>query len=138
MTSVAVEDAVAAAVSAEFGLRGTMRRLDLPEPAGFLCPVIEAVHDAGGLYIADEVQPGFARTGDSMWGFQRDRGTGEPDGATAVGIVNDMRERRVLISATGPLGNMLKIRPPLPFGPGQVDQFMAAFTGSLADLAHQS
>jgi 4-aminobutyrate aminotransferase-like enzyme len=43
----------------------------LPDPAGFLWPVIEAVHEAGGLYIADEVQPGFARTGDDMWGFQR-------------------------------------------------------------------
>ena len=27
--------------------------------------------DAGGLFIADEVQPGFARTGDAMWGFAR-------------------------------------------------------------------
>ena len=26
---------------------------------------------AGGLFIADEVQPGFGRTGDAMWGFQR-------------------------------------------------------------------
>ncbi|HEY1213977.1 MAG TPA: aminotransferase class III-fold pyridoxal phosphate-dependent enzyme, partial [Bryobacteraceae bacterium] len=26
---------------------------------------------AGGLVSADEVQPGFARTGDFMWGFQR-------------------------------------------------------------------
>ncbi len=42
----------------------------IPEP-GLLRPVIEAVHEAGGLYIADEVQPGFARTGDAMWGFQR-------------------------------------------------------------------
>jgi 4-aminobutyrate aminotransferase-like enzyme len=40
------------------------------EPAGFLAPVVQAVHDAGGLYIADEVQPGFGRTGE-WWGFQR-------------------------------------------------------------------
>jgi predicted enzyme related to lactoylglutathione lyase len=38
---------------------------------GKLRPVIDAVHAAGGIYIADEVQPGFARTGESMWGFQR-------------------------------------------------------------------
>lgn len=43
----------------------------IPEPAGFLQPTVDAVHAAGGLYIADEVQPGFARTGDTMWGFQR-------------------------------------------------------------------
>ncbi|WP_395405640.1 aspartate aminotransferase family protein (plasmid) [Arthrobacter sp. UC242_113] len=43
----------------------------LPDPAGFLQPTVNVVHAAGGLYIADEVQPGFARTGDTMWGFQR-------------------------------------------------------------------
>ena len=42
-----------------------------PDPAGVLKPVVDAVHEAGGLYIADEVQPGFGRTGEAMWGFQR-------------------------------------------------------------------
>lgn len=42
-----------------------------PDPPGFLEPVIEAVHNAGGLFIGDEVQPGFGRTGSHMWGFQR-------------------------------------------------------------------
>lgn len=42
-----------------------------PDPAGFLREAVDAVHDAGGLFIADEVQPGFARTGETMWGFQR-------------------------------------------------------------------
>ncbi|MDI6023100.1 aspartate aminotransferase family protein [Leucobacter sp. UT-8R-CII-1-4] len=41
-----------------------------PDPAGFLQPIVEAVHRAGGLYIADEVQPGFGRT-DGWWGFER-------------------------------------------------------------------
>jgi len=40
-------------------------------PAGFLRAAVEEVHAAGGLFIADEVQPGFGRTGDAMWGFQR-------------------------------------------------------------------
>jgi 4-aminobutyrate aminotransferase-like enzyme len=42
-----------------------------PDPRGLLRPVAKVVHEAGGLYIADEVQPGIARTGDSMWGFAR-------------------------------------------------------------------
>ena len=42
----------------------------LPNPAGFLKPVVEAVHAAGALFIADEVQPGFGRCG-QMWGFAR-------------------------------------------------------------------
>jgi 4-aminobutyrate aminotransferase-like enzyme len=40
-------------------------------PEGFLRPAVEAIHRAGGLFIADEVQPGFGRTGADMWGFQR-------------------------------------------------------------------
>jgi 4-aminobutyrate aminotransferase-like enzyme len=215
----------------------------IPAPAGFLRPVIEAVHAAGGIYIADEVQPGFARTGDAMWGFQRhgiipdlvvmgkpmgngmpiagvaarsellaefgqkiryfntfggssvavaaasavldviegeglmaharavgaalreaiaaaaagypgisdvrgaglyvgveftDPETGQPDGQAALNIVNELRERRVLISATGGPGNILKIRPPLPFGHRHVDQFADALRGSLGSLAQHS
>lgn len=41
------------------------------DPAGFIKLAVEVIRRAGGLYIADEVQPGFARTGDAFWGFQR-------------------------------------------------------------------
>jgi 4-aminobutyrate aminotransferase-like enzyme len=41
------------------------------DPAGFLAPAVDAVRRAGGVFIADEVQPGFGRMGDAMWGFQR-------------------------------------------------------------------
>ncbi len=41
------------------------------DPPGFLKPAVEAIREAGGLFIADEVQPGFGRTGEGMWGFQR-------------------------------------------------------------------
>jgi 4-aminobutyrate aminotransferase-like enzyme len=210
-----------------------------PDPAGFLRPVVEVVHDAGGLYIADEVQPGFGRTGETMWGFQRhgivpdlavmgkpmgngmpiagvaarpeileefgskiryfntfggnsvciaaaaavldvieaeglrqnalavglylrdtleaiakdeprisavracglyaaadfaDPATGEPDGATAIRVVNGLRDRRVLISATGPDGSSLKIRPPLPFARPHVDRLAEALTDTLRTL----
>jgi 4-aminobutyrate aminotransferase-like enzyme len=201
----------------------------LPDPAGFLQPVADLVRERGGLYIADEVQPGFGRTGEAMWGFQRhgivpdlavmgkpmgngmpiaavaarpeilaefgaqvryfntfggnsvcvaaaaavldvieaeglqdnalvtgqylleelagigsprigalrgaglyagvdivDPASGEPDGEAALAIVNSLRERRVLISATGPYGHTLKIRPPLPFGPQHVDHLVTA------------
>jgi len=210
-----------------------------PDPAGFLRPVAAAVQDAGGLYIADEVQPGFGRTGEAMWGFQRhgivpdlavmgkpmgngmpiagvaarpevleefghkiryfntfggnsvcvaaaaavldvieteglrenalavgrylrdtlagiaactprisavrgaglyvaadftDPGTGEPDGDAALRVVNGLRERRVLISATGPHGHTLKIRPPLPFAPEHVDRLAESLTDTLRTL----
>ncbi len=40
------------------------------DPVGFYNKAIKIVRDHGGLYIADEVQPGFGRTG-KMWGFMR-------------------------------------------------------------------
>jgi 4-aminobutyrate aminotransferase-like enzyme len=40
-------------------------------PTGFLAQAASHIRAAGGLFIADEVQPGFGRTGDHMWGFQR-------------------------------------------------------------------
>ena len=55
-----------------------------------------------------------------------DPATGEPSASIASRIVNRLRDRRVLISSTGPAGNTLKIRPPLPFGPAHADEFTAA------------
>lgn len=43
----------------------------LPGPTGFLKGAVDAIKRAGGLFISDEVQPGFGRTGEQMWGFQR-------------------------------------------------------------------
>lgn len=40
-------------------------------PPGWLDPAIEVVRRAGGIVIADEVQPGFGRIGTHMWGHQR-------------------------------------------------------------------
>ena len=40
-------------------------------PKGFLRLAVAVIHRAGGVFIADEVQPGFARTGDAFWGFAR-------------------------------------------------------------------
>ncbi len=39
------------------------------EPRGFLKQAVEVVRNAGGVFIADEVQPGFARMGETFWGF---------------------------------------------------------------------
>ncbi|MNJ78362.1 hypothetical protein D3C77_760990 [compost metagenome] len=38
-----------------------------------------------------------------------------PDAATAAKVVNGLREEKVLIGASGPHANTLKIRPPLVF-----------------------
>lgn len=41
------------------------------DPAGFLGLAVARVRAGGGLFIADEVQPGFGRTGTHYWCFQR-------------------------------------------------------------------
>ncbi|WP_198938762.1 aspartate aminotransferase family protein [Mycobacterium sp. NS-7484] len=212
------------------------------DPPGFLQPVIEEVHNAGGLFIADEVQPGFGRTGEHWWGFQRhglipdimttgkpmgngtpiaaavfkpelleefgrniryfntfggnsvsiaaaqavldvieneglidnakrvgdyiqdqisrltagydqiaevrgaglfigvdivtDSASNTPDGEAALRVVNHMRRRRVLISASGPRGSVLKIRPPLPFSISDADRMLENLDTVLAEELH--
>lgn len=41
-------------------------------PPGYMSGAAERVRAAGGLYIADEVQSGFGRTGAHFWGFEAD------------------------------------------------------------------
>jgi len=65
-------------------------------PPMYLAHCAERVRAAGALFIADEVQPGFGRTGQHFWGFERDgvvpdivtmgkpMGNGHPLAATVV------------------------------------------------------
>ena len=39
-------------------------------PSGFLDAAASVVQAAGGLMLADEVQPGFGRMGTHFWGHQ--------------------------------------------------------------------
>jgi 4-aminobutyrate aminotransferase-like enzyme len=81
-------------------------------------PRISAVRGVGLYAGVDFVRPG----------------TTEPDGDAAIAVVNGLRDRHVLISATGPHGNTLKIRPPLPFARTHVDQLAAALSDTLTTL----
>ena len=209
-------------------------------PPGCMEKAVAAIRAAGGLYIADEVQPGFGRTGENMWGYQlydtvpdlvtlgKPMGNGHPLAgvvskpelseefgekamyfntfggnpvAAAVGlavlqvieredlmanarkvgnkmrtglgklaekhdiigdvrghglfcaaefvsdraaktpaadatraVVDEMRERGVLISRTGRYDNVLKIRPPLPFSAEHADLLLQTLDDSLAVL----
>lgn len=225
------------------GIRPAMLILDtmfssdglLAGPPGFIAPAVQAIRDEGGLFLADEVQAGFARTGAAMWGFQRhgvlpdlvslgkpmgngypvaglvmraeviaefgaqaryfntfggnavaaataaavlsvieDEGLlensrqtgaalsagcqalaqshdaigeirsaglylgvdilqdGQPAPARALRVVNDLRANGVLISAMGPLGHVLKIRPPLVFQPEHAEIFLGHLQDALA------
>lgn len=208
------------------------------DPPGFLAKAVEAIRAAGGVFIADEVQAGFARSGSHFWGFQRHgvtpdivtmgkpMGNGHPiaglaarpeiidafgskvryfntfggnpvscaagmavldvireeglqDNARETGaylkagfealaqkheligdvrgagfflgvemvtdrlrktaatsetthIVNALREHRILISATGPAGNILKVRPQLIFSKDNADRLLDALARVLS------
>lgn len=41
-------------------------------PPGYLEQAAELTRAAGALFVADEVQPGFGRTGTHFWGFEKD------------------------------------------------------------------
>ncbi|WP_374438079.1 aspartate aminotransferase family protein [Pseudomonas panipatensis] len=212
-----------------------------PDPAGFLAEAVALARAEGLLYIADEVQSGFARTGANMWGFQRhavqpdivtlgkpmgngqpiagvvaraeviesfgrsvryfntfggnpvscaagqavlevirdeglqqrsaeigayllqgfqrlaerheligdvrgaglflgvelvsDRQSKAPAATQTRRVVNAMRERGVLISAAGPLENILKIRPLLVFQREHADLLLDCLDGALSEVA---
>ena len=204
------------------------------DPPGFLRPAVDAIRAAGGLFIADEVQPGFGRTGEQIWGFARHglipdlvtmgkpmgnghpvagmaarpdllaefgarsryfntfggnpvsaaagiavlevieseglvenarrtgtyllnrlrqlqaqheliaevrgvglfigvelRRDGTPATAESARVVNTLREKRMLISASGPHANVLKIRPPLVFNTEHADMLVSGLDQAL-------
>jgi 4-aminobutyrate aminotransferase-like enzyme len=87
----------------------------LPDvPPGFMARAVEKVRRAGGLFIADEVQAGFGRTG-RMWGYEladvvpdivtlgKPMGNGFPIAAVVARaeLVNGFRERTMYFNTFG-------------------------------------
>jgi len=65
-------------------------------------------------------------------GVELDRdSTGRPDIGSAV--ANGLRRRGVLVGATGPLGNVIKIRPPLVFAEQHADRLAVALDATLTE-----
>jgi 4-aminobutyrate aminotransferase-like enzyme len=64
----------------------------------------------------------------------RDRTTLEPATAEASFVVNRMRDRGVLIGTDGPYHNVLKIRPPMPFGLEDAGTLVEALEASLGEV----
>ena len=84
-------------------------------PTGFLAGAYQAVREAGGVCIADEVQVGYGRTGESFWAFEHERvtpdivavakstGNGHPLGAVICRseIADALGRRAAFFSSTG-------------------------------------
>ncbi|KQR50084.1 aspartate aminotransferase family protein [Acidovorax sp. Leaf160] len=94
-------------------------------PAGFLQGAVDAIHAAGGVFIADEVQPGFGRTGEAFWGFLRH------------GVVPD------IVTMGKPMGNGhpvagLAVRPEVMKAFGQASRYFNTFGGNPVSMAAAS
>jgi 4-aminobutyrate aminotransferase-like enzyme len=91
--------------------------------------------------IADEDLIGnAARTGDYLMDGLRDLGLNVRGRGLLIGVELDgsarpvaeaLRRRGVLVGATGPKGNVLKIRPPLVFNRAHADLLLGALTAAL-------
>ena len=76
-TTAAARVAAAAAALAERGDRPALLLVDtgftsegiLDAPAPFLAGLVEGAHAAGALFLADEVQSGYGRSGPQLWRF---------------------------------------------------------------------
>ncbi len=65
----------------------------------------------------------------------RNRETLEPADLEANYIVNRMRERKILLGTDGPLHNVIKIRPPMPFSIRDAEQLLRSLEKTLNELA---
>jgi 4-aminobutyrate aminotransferase-like enzyme len=65
----------------------------------------------------------------------RNRHTMEPAAHEANEIINRMREAGVLIGTDGPLHNVLKIRPPMPFNNEDADMLVTSLDDAMARSA---
>lgn len=93
-----------------------------PEATGYLQSMIDEVHRAGGIFIADEVQAGFARLGAEMWGFARH------------GVVPD------IVTLGKPMGNGIPLsgvvfRPEVAREFGENIRYFNTFGGSSVPIA---
>ena len=61
-----------------------------------------------------------------------DRSSRQADGPLAARVVNGMRRAGVLLSASGPQANCLKIRPPLVFSRANADELLERLDAVLA------
>jgi len=92
------------------------------DPPGVLAGAVAAIRDAGGVFIADEVQAGLGRTGDAMWGFQRH------------GVVPDIVTMGKPLGAGHPLAG-LTVRPEVLAAFGRECRYFNTFGGNPVAMA---
>ena len=86
-----------------------------------------------GASVARLEDPPLVRGRGLFFGLELVR-DGRPAAAEAKRLINDMRDRGVLISRIGPEDNILKMRPPMPFSIADADLLLSTLDGVLSDL----
>lgn len=66
----------------------------------------------------------------------KNRETLEPATELADRVVNEMRERAILLGTDGPFHNVIKIRPPMPFSTGDAAEVVMNLDQALHDLSY--
>jgi 4-aminobutyrate aminotransferase-like enzyme/Ser/Thr protein kinase RdoA (MazF antagonist) len=104
--------------------------LDVIADEDLQCRALETGHvlQAGFRALARKFPLiGDVRGSGLFWGLElvRDPETLEPAGVEATLIANRLRDQGVLIGTDGPLHNVLKIRPPMPFNKENADYLVA-------------
>jgi 4-aminobutyrate aminotransferase-like enzyme len=69
--------------------------------------------------------------------FVTDSISKKPAPEMALSVVNRLRDRHMLISASGPMGNVLKIRPPMVFSPENASLFLSVLQDVLKETRHR-
>jgi 4-aminobutyrate aminotransferase-like enzyme len=64
----------------------------------------------------------------------RDRQTLEPADREAAALIEQMKERGILLSTDGPFHNVIKIKPPLVFSRRDADELVSKIEIVLGDL----
>jgi 4-aminobutyrate aminotransferase-like enzyme len=65
----------------------------------------------------------------------RDRATLEPAAREASYVANRLREIGILLGTDGPYHNVVKIRPPMPFGDEDADLLVGALDRAIGELS---
>ncbi|MDA1028090.1 MAG: aminotransferase class III-fold pyridoxal phosphate-dependent enzyme [Bacteroidetes bacterium] len=79
-------------------------------PPGYFLRAAEAVRKAGGLFIADEVQIGMGRAGESFWGFQLGNRSSLGTGTESSPLIPDIVVLGKPIGNGHPLGAVVTTR----------------------------
>ncbi|MBE0594548.1 MAG: aminotransferase class III-fold pyridoxal phosphate-dependent enzyme [Gemmatimonadales bacterium] len=90
---------------------------------GALSAAAQAVREAGGVFIADEVQGGFGRTGDFWWAFQRE-----------AGLVPDIVTMGKPMGAGHPMAGLV-MQPRLAESFGRQQRYFNTFGGNTVSTA---